>query len=263
MRAARILADVRSRFAENRVAPLIAVAVLGGLLLAGWRLSPVIAAGFGLVLLIGCGSWIAALRRRVHQLIDRDALTGAASRAYFLDALTSAIHTSQQSDTPVSVAVLDCDDFKRINEKFGHAVGDAVLIEVAGILIQVVAEAGTIARIWGDAFGILLPGLPLEAASSLLENGQWQLKQRMAERNWPITFSTGVSCNVGKIENANALLADADALMFEVKRRGRDGLASRHPGDQLPVGLRQAAVRNAIDPSSEICPPSPQFARQA
>jgi diguanylate cyclase (GGDEF)-like protein len=161
------------------------------------------------------------------------------------------------------VAVLDCDDFKRINEQFGHAVGDAVLIEVAGVLIQVVAQAGTVARIWGDAFGILLPGLPLETACNLLENVQRQLKQRMADRNWPVTFSTGVSCKVGKIENADVLLADADALMFEVKRRGRDGLASRPFGDPLPVGRRQAVVRDAVDSSSEICPPGPQLARQA
>jgi diguanylate cyclase (GGDEF)-like protein len=254
MRATRILADVPTRWA--------AVA-LAGVLLACWRLSPTIAAGFGLALLIGCGWWIDALRRRVRQLTDRDALTGAASRACFSDALTRAIRTSRKAGAPVSVAVLDCDDFKRINEQFGHAVGDAVLIEVVRVLTQVVAQAGTVARIWGDAFGILLPGLPLEAACSLLENVQQRLKQRMAERNWPVTFSTGVSCEVGKIANADVLLADADTLMFEVKRRGRDGLASRHLGDPLPIGLRQAVVRNAVDPSSEICPPSPQLARQA
>ena len=254
MRATRILADVPTTWAA---------VVLAGVLLACWWLSPTIAAGFGLVLLIGSGWWIAALRHRVRQLTDRDALTGAASRAYFLNALTRAIRASRQSGAPVSVAVLDCDDFKRINEQFGHAVGDSVLIEVAGVLTQVVAQAGTVARIWGDAFGIVLPDLPLEPACALLENAQRRLKERMAARNWPVTFSTGVSCKVGKIENAKTLLADADALMFEVKRRGRDGLASRHFGDPSPVGLRHVVVRDAVDPSSEICPPSPQLARQA
>jgi diguanylate cyclase (GGDEF)-like protein len=263
MRASRTLADVPIALAENRVAGLTAAAVLSGLLIAGWWISPVVAAGFGLALLVGGGWWIIGLRRRVRQLTDRDALTGTASRAYFLDALTRAIQTSRHSEMPVSVAVLDCDDFKRINEQFGHAVGDAVLIEVAGVLVQVIAKAGTVARIWGDAFGILLPGLPLEPACDLLESAQRQLKERMAARKLSVTFSTGVSCKAGKIENAEVLLADADALMFEVKRRGRDGVASRHFGDPLPIGLRQGDVRIDIDPTPEICPPSPQFVRQA
>jgi len=201
----------------------------------------------GLILLVSSGWHIAGLRRKVRLLADRDPLTGVATRACFLDELQRAVSQGNRSGSPVSAAVLDLDDFKRVNEQHGHAVGDAVLIEVADVLSQTIGRSGTVGRIWGDAFGILLPGFALEKARSLLREVESRLHVRMSAHSWAVTFSIGVSCQGGPIEAAKDLLADADAMMFAVKRGGRNGIACR--------GLQE-------EPSGVIERPRPEFARQ-
>jgi diguanylate cyclase (GGDEF)-like protein len=228
------------------------VILLGGivacLLLAGlWWLWPPVAAAVGLILLVGFGWQIVSLRRKVCELADRDPMTGVGSRAFFSSALRRAVAERSPSGGPVSVAVLDCDDFKQLNERYGHAVGDSVLIEVASVLAQIVGEGGTVGRIWGDAFGILLPKSPQEAARSLLQQAQQRLQVSMSAHNWPVTFSIGISSVGGSIATGEELLSSADGLMFEVKRRGRNGIACRGQFDET----------NAVTPQ-----PSPEFARQ-
>jgi diguanylate cyclase (GGDEF)-like protein len=219
-----------------------------GLLLAGlWWLWPTWSFLAGLILLVGFGWHIVWLHRRVRELADRDPLTGVATRACFLDKLQRAVCQANRSGNPVSAAVLDLDDFKRMNEQHGHAIGDAVLITVADVLSQTVGRSGTVGRIWGDAFGILLPGFTLERARSLLREAESRLQVRMSAHDWPVTFSVGVSCQGGPIATAMDLLADADAMMFAVKRGGRNGIACR--------GLQE-------EPSAVIERPRPEFARQ-
>jgi diguanylate cyclase (GGDEF)-like protein len=218
-----------------------------GLVLAGlWWLWPTLSVVAVLILLLGFGSHIAWLRGKVRELADRDPLTGVASRACFLDELKRAASRGNRSGIPLAAAVLDCDDFKSVNEQHGHAVGDAVLIEVADVLAYTVGPSGTVGRIWGDAFGILLPGFPLEKARGLLREAEARLQARMSAHCWPVTFSIGVSCQGEPTATASDLLADADALMFAVKRGGRNGIACR--------GLNEG--------SAGTDEPSPEFARQ-
>jgi diguanylate cyclase (GGDEF)-like protein len=228
------------------------VILLGGIvacviLAALWWLWPTVAAAVGLVLLVGSGWQVISLRRKVRELADRDPLTGVASRACFSSALRQAVAEHSRSGGSVSVAVLDCDDFKQLNERCGHAVGDSVLIEVANMLAQIVGESGTVGRIWGDAFGILLPKSSQEAARSLLQEAQQRLQVSMSAHNWPVTFSIGISSVGGSIATGQELLSSADGLMFAVKRRGRNGIACGGQLDQT----------NALTPQ-----PSPEFARQ-
>jgi diguanylate cyclase (GGDEF)-like protein len=225
----------------------VGVLVVGLLLVALWWIWPTVSFVAGLILLVTLGWHIAELRRTVRELADRDPLTGVASRACFLDELQRAGGQGSRSGSPVSAAILDCDDFKRMNEQHGHAVGDAVLIEVADVLSQAVGRSGSVGRIWGDAFGILLPGFEPEKARSLLREVESRLQARMSAHNWPVTFSIGVSCQGGPIATAKDLLADADAMMFAVKRGGRNGIACR--------GLQE-------EPSAVIERPKPELARQ-
>ncbi len=228
MRAATILERTRVGFAS---VPLPAVPVGGAvaalLLAALWWLSPAIAIVLGLILLIGCAWQLGVLLRQVRKLTDRDPLTGAASRLCFANVLQREVQECHRSGRPVSVAVLDCDNFKQLNERFGHAVGDAVLIEVADVLVKTMGPAATVGRLWGDAFGILLPGSSLSAARSLLAEAEQRLGARMSEHDWPGTFSIGASSHSGSKATAEELLSEADSLMFAVKRRGRNGIACR------------------------------------
>jgi diguanylate cyclase (GGDEF)-like protein len=171
------------------------------------------------------GCLAAALCREARNATDCDPLTGVASRSRFSAALRIAAREPTRLGGHVTVAILDCDDFKQINEQFGHAVGDAVLIAVADVLSQTVDSVGTVGRLWGDAFGIVLPGASLEAGRHLLDEAEQRLRARMRANQWTVTFSIGVSCLGARASNAEDLLAEADALMFSVKRRGRNGIA--------------------------------------
>ncbi len=210
--------------------------------------SPATAVWYAVICLVGFGGEIVALVVRARELADRDPLTGAGSRAYFARATQWAIRDCAKSGRPVALAVLDCDNFKQVNERFGHLVGDELLIEVADILREQVTPNGTVARLWGDAFGILLPGVPLPSTRALLEGAKARLELRMCERGRAMTFSIGLSVQprTGPI-TADQLLAEADALMFAVKRGGRNGLLSRDPHQALETLEQQ---------------PDPEFARQ-
>jgi len=248
MRSATIFERVHSGLASApRYVFTVGVLVVGLVITGLWWLWPTLSVVAMLILLLGFGSHIAWLRRKLRELADRDPLTGVASRACFLDELNRAIARGNRSGTPLSAAVLDCDDFKSVNEQHGHAVGDAVLIEAADVLSQTVGHSGTVGRIWGDAFGILLPGFTLEKARSLLREAEERLQARMSAHCWPVTFSIGVSYQGGPIATASDLLADADALMFAVKRRGRNGIACRGLQEERSAGTDE---------------PSPEFARQ-
>ncbi len=250
MHAATILQRAGRRLTDHAATVLIVDTVAVCLLLvAAWWTTPATVLADGIVCLILFGCQIAALLLRARELADRDALTSAASRAYFARATERALGASARSARPVSLAVLDCDDFKQTNERFGHQVGDDILIEVAESLRTSVAPHGTVARLWGDAFGILLPGVPLASARALLEGAKARLESRMSERGAPMTFSIGLASRASHepVATPEQLLADADALMFAVKRDGRNGIACRTVEEN----------RTTVDQR-----PSPEFARQ-
>ena len=250
MYAATILKRARTRLADHAAAVLLVDTIAACLILAVYRwFSPTTAAWYGLFCLIVFSWQIVALAVRARELADRDTLTGAGSRGYFARATQSAIRDCARTGRPVALAVLDCDNFKQVNERFGHQVGDEILIEVASILCKTVTPNGTVARLWGDAFGILLPGVALSSARGLLEEAKTRLESRTRESGRPMTFSIGLAAQAssGLIATAEQLLAEADSLMFAVKRGGRNGLLSRGSQEMLET-LEQR--------------PSPVFARQ-
>jgi diguanylate cyclase (GGDEF)-like protein len=198
-----------------------------GFLILAFRLST--ALGMGLALAMGgVLLWrLDRLRKRVRELVESDPLTGAASRAGFLVRLQHQANCCRDAGASLSLAVLDCDSFKQVNESFGHCIGDAVLVETAEVLKRQIGARGTVARLWGDAFGILLSAPAVDDASRLLEEVRNSLRARMADHDWPVTFSIGAVTFEHPPRDPQDLLAAVDGLMFSVKQRGRDGIAVR------------------------------------
>jgi diguanylate cyclase (GGDEF)-like protein len=253
MRAATILDRARRGPAWVGAHAFGVGVIVVGLLLAGPANWCSIIGIPAVLLLLSSMAWrIVALSRKVRELADRDPLTGVASRTFFAAALRRAVAERSPADGSVAVAVLDCDDFKQINERFGHSVGDTVLIAVARVLAEVVGTSGAVGRIWGDAFGIVLPNFSEDSARGLLARARECLQSEMSRHGWHLTFSIGVSSVGGSSATAETLLGDADRLMFAVKRRGRNGIASR---GQFPE--TNAATGQPRDPLA-----SPEFARQ-
>lgn len=152
-----------------------------------------------------------------------DHLTGLANRAQFERTLNSEMAHSRRTGESFTLLYMDLDDFKKINDNFGHASGDEVLCEVAGRMADQVRTEDLLARLGGDEFGIFMRPSAEESPESLA--------RRIVEVvSAPITLANGSKVSVGisvgiatyadTIDSMNTLLAQADRALYEVKRKG-------------------------------------------
>jgi diguanylate cyclase (GGDEF)-like protein len=162
------------------------------------------------------------LRDQLREQADRDPLTGLHNRRYLTTVLDRLSRDPQAG--PTSVAVLDLDRFKTINDDYGHAAGDQVLVRTAAVLRGVMRTEDTIARTGGEEFILLMPGTDADAASSVCERLLAVLRGESWQRigdGLSVTGSIGVAT---ADHGASVLrLAElADAQLYEAKRAGRD-----------------------------------------
>ncbi len=165
--------------------------------------------------------------QRLLYLAARDGLTGLFNRGHFDRALGAAMESAARAGQPLSLALLDIDHFKQINDAHGHALGDRVLCEVARRLAGAMRRTDLVARYGGEEFVILLPGTDREAALGRIE----LLRRATAEQpidlgegqTLTVNFSAGVAGTPADAEAATpkALVNCADARLFAAKRAGR------------------------------------------
>ncbi len=166
-------------------------------------------------------------RARVLRLSGiRDPLTKLANRSYFYDRFEQEIRRAARNKRPTSVAMVDIDHFKHINDDYGHAAGDFVLQRVASALRKSMRGSDLVARLGGEEFSILLPDTPLDAARSKLEAMRAMLKSERIEiangASVQVTISAGISAWPDDGADATRLLEVADTRMLAGKRAGRD-----------------------------------------
>ena len=167
----------------------------------------------------------AALREQA----DRDALTGLHNRRFLMTTFERLAQA--ELPAPVSIAILDLDNFKAINDEFGHAAGDRVLIRAAALLRSVVRPADTIARVGGEEFVVLMPDTDAEAARAVCQRLVEILRDETWRRIAPglrVTASMGVATtptDVPEPVDLDRLTALADERLYLAKRAGRDRVA--------------------------------------
>ena len=163
------------------------------------------------------------LERKLAHQATHDALTGLANRAFFLDALERACTSGQ----PVGLLYIDLDDFKSANDRWGHSCGDAVLVEVAARLQDVVRPTDVVARLGGDEFAVLLASTPHES-EAIAHRIVDTLSQPMAmpEGEMVIGASVGVALGDAAASDTTALLDAADLAMYSAKGRGKGRVAT-------------------------------------
>jgi len=199
----------------------------------------------------------ASLRREVARLqvyramAYRDPLTGLWNRRYFEDRLREELSRSRRAgpERRFSVMVVDVDDFKRVNDLYGHAAGDAVLKEVGEFLIAHLRNHDVACRTGGDEFAVLLPDLSAADCGALVE----RLRGARAEANAPL--ATPVSLSLGTAswpeagDSLDTILAQADRAMYAAKRRHkgreRDATAAQRTAETRQAGARGRARRVA------------------
>lgn len=177
--------------------------------------------------LLVVGFVVAQLRsalREEHQMARTDDVTGVANSRSFLEFATTELARQRRYGHPVSLAFLDCDNFKRVNDFYGHAKGDELLRRIALTITQTLREVDVVARLGGDEFTILLPESDQKAAAAVVRKLRNAL--RVVGDQYGVTFSMGIVTFLQAANSVEQMLNAADKIMYEVKRAGKN--ASRH-----------------------------------
>lgn len=167
-----------------------------------------------------------AQKERLRAEASIDGLTGLANRRELEERLEEELARMRRYGYPLSLLFMDLDDFKRVNDEYGHLVGDEVLRLVASTLRPDLRAVDTAARYGGEEFVLLLPNTDREGANVLFKRMRRDLARISEERlGFPITMSAGV-VEARRDAQAAELLALADEAMYRAKRRGKDRLSS-------------------------------------
>ncbi len=233
------------------------ITYLGPIALATWYLGA--SAGFGLAVLAALGwHWVGALSGltfshpliplwnalvrlgfflivttlllQVRRLIDQlrglsetDALTGLANTRLFFRQVEQERQRALRYGHPFAVAYLDLDNFKEVNDRWGHEVGDRVLRAIAEVLTSNLRSTDLPARLGGDEFALLLVETGETEATEALGKLHARLLEAMARGGWPVGCSLGaVVCRSPGSAGVDELIRQADALMYQVKQAGKN-----------------------------------------
>jgi diguanylate cyclase (GGDEF)-like protein len=170
---------------------------------------------------------VAALHRsqKEERLAARtDFVTGAVNARYFNELLQMEVERIRRYPHPITVVFIDIDNFKLVNDLFGHKMGDEVLRCIASELKSQLRSTDYIARLGGDEFGLLLPSARQSDAEVAISKVHTHLRAEMRRRNLPVTFSMGAVTCVVPPYSAEQLIDMADELMYEVKNSTKDNV---------------------------------------
>ncbi len=156
-----------------------------------------------------------------RKLARTDPLTSVHNRRAFWSAAAREMARGRRQGTPFSLAYIDVDGFKGVNDSFGHHAGDELLRRIALALQEDLRELDMVARLGGDEFVLLLPGANEAAAGKVIQRLQKTLAKAAWRQSFDIDFSIGVQTVLESPESVEQLVARADELMYQVKRSGR------------------------------------------
>ena len=159
-----------------------------------------------------------------------DFVTGALAPRAFYEALGAELARQRRSRKALSVAYIDCDHFKAVNDRRGHAEGDELLRSIVNTARTKFRQTDTIARLGGDEFGLILPDTDSAGAARAIGELRQALRAAMDSNGWDVGFSIGVGTFVCVDASPEELVSICDALMYEAKRQGKDRLVQREYG---------------------------------
>ncbi|MFZ5944170.1 MAG: GGDEF domain-containing protein [Bacillota bacterium] len=153
-----------------------------------------------------------------------DSLTGIANRRAFYERAEVEMERLRRNKRPLSVAYLDLDNFKAVNDILGHEVGDRVLTVVGSVIEKNIRKTDLVARLGGDEFAILMPESGCQQAELILKRIQQDLLNAMKQNVWFITFSIGVVVYNTAPNDVNELVKTADRVMYSAKDSGKNSI---------------------------------------
>ena len=171
---------------------------------------------------------IESLKSELEQLrglVQTDQMTGAFNRRGLEDIFKREAARADRNAQPLGLVVVDIDNFKQINDSFGHQYGDAVLINFVAVAKETLRPSDIVARFGGEEFIILLPDVEMENALTIIQRLQNNLAKSFSshsnEHSMPITFSAGVALRSFG-EHQNSVINRADKALYQAKRTGKN-----------------------------------------
>jgi diguanylate cyclase (GGDEF)-like protein len=189
---------------------------------------------------------LSMLEQRAHI----DGLTGLANRGVFDDHLLREWEICRRRSAPLSVAIVDLDHFKAINDTYGHASGDAVLRQVARMLAQSVRGSDLVARYGGEEFVVVAPNCLLAEAVTLCKRFRANLADQMIstqDNDIKVTASVGIATTDWTQHSPAELLQQADTALYRAKRSGRDAIWAYDSSRGIPTDAVASGAGSPAD----------------
>jgi diguanylate cyclase (GGDEF)-like protein len=164
------------------------------------------------------------LLKKERELARTDSLTGVANGRHFVETVAIEIQRASRFDRWLSLAFMDLDNLKQVNDALGHSAGDELLRSLAQTIRKNVRASDLVARLGGDEFVVLMPETDLEEAKAAVAKIREQVMNSLRDRNWPITLSIGVATCRSPQCSVDKLIKAADDLMYRVKSDGKNGV---------------------------------------
>lgn len=200
------------------------------------------------------------LNRQLEDVLEaakRDTLTGLFNRAHFESVLRSRIEQSKRHTDTLSVAMIDLDGFKEVNDGMGHAMGDLALRQVGHLLGAQARDTDVAARYGGDEFAWLMPGTSVEAAVAVADRIRRLVRDMSRDLNLPISLSVGIASCPGDASSMTDLIDFADAAMYQAKGAGGNQVRryvaaedDRTAGQKLARTPRSRPAADTDEPSA-------------
>jgi diguanylate cyclase (GGDEF)-like protein len=162
-----------------------------------------------------------------RELANQDFLTGVANVRYLGEMGRRELDRARRRGTPLSVAYLDLDNFKHVNDTYGHQRGDAFLVSVALSITRNLRAVDLVARAGGDEFVVLMPDTDAPAAAAVMQRLTSVLAQAVTFESYPVTFSIGLLTFLALPQSFDEAVNRADELMYAAKKAGKNRVEAR------------------------------------
>jgi two-component system, cell cycle response regulator len=187
----------------------------------------------------------ARFQREMFERTVRDCLTGLYNRAYFNEQVRPLAELGGLHGNGLAILMIDVDHFKRINDEFGHIIGDSVLRDVATVIRESTRAADLVARYGGEEFVVALPVSSVELAIDRAERIRRNLGGhpiRFESEQVFVTASIGVAFGIpGRSCHARSLITGADMALYRAKSEGRNRVVLGHPDTLVPMRITESA----------------------
>lgn len=177
--------------------------------------------------------------KQEKELSRIDFLTGIRNRRYFIELANMEINRARRYEHPFTMVCLDLDNFKAVNDSFGHTTGDILLRLVARTIRENIRVTDTVARLGGDEFGILMPETGRNVAEVIIQRVQKINLDYMRKHGWPVTLSIGVVTLTSPPSTVDEVLRISDRLMYTAKNNGKNSIEYEVIGTrEWPAGTK-------------------------